>query len=285
MAQLPPAGWYQDPSGAPTKRWWTGTEWAATGPARPARRTPRALILGGIGVLIFALIASASAGVGGFISTVGLAAVVVGVVGLVRNGVRALAVRSRTIAGIVLGAGVVGLLVGGSVSGTSGPRGPEATEPRRMVGSSEVGAAPTPEVVRTVEEVTETVLFERVTVEDPSVAQGTSTVTTPGSDGVRTIRYVVTYTDGIETARRVLSDEITVAAVNEVTTIGTMAPRSFAPAPTACDPNYDPCVPIASDVDCAGGSGNGPAYVSGPVRVIGRDVYGLDSNGDGYGCE
>lgn len=54
----------------------------------------------------------------------------------------------------------------------------------------------------------------------------------------------------------------------------------------SCDPNYDwACVPIASDVDCAGGSGNGPAYVQGPVLVIGRDVYGLDRNGDGYGCE
>lgn len=52
-----------------------------------------------------------------------------------------------------------------------------------------------------------------------------------------------------------------------------------------CDPNYTPCVPVASDVDCAAGSGNGPAYVRGPVRVIGRDVYGLDRDGDGVGCE
>lgn len=52
-----------------------------------------------------------------------------------------------------------------------------------------------------------------------------------------------------------------------------------------CDPNYSGCVPIASDVDCAGGSGNGPAYVEGPVRVIGRDIYGLDADGDGIGCE
>lgn len=52
-----------------------------------------------------------------------------------------------------------------------------------------------------------------------------------------------------------------------------------------CDPNYDPCVPIASDVDCAGGSGNGPAYVRGPVTVIGTDIYGLDRDGDGIGCE
>ncbi|TNY31687.1 hypothetical protein FHY64_14845 [Pelagovum pacificum] len=54
----------------------------------------------------------------------------------------------------------------------------------------------------------------------------------------------------------------------------------------ACDPNYSgACVPIASDVDCAGGSGNGPAYVRGPVYVIGRDIYDLDRNNDGVGCE
>lgn len=57
------------------------------------------------------------------------------------------------------------------------------------------------------------------------------------------------------------------------------------PAQENCDPNYTPCVPIASDVDCAGGSGNGPAYVRGPVRVIGRDVYQLDRDGDGIACE
>ncbi|WBU65198.1 hypothetical protein [Paracoccus aerodenitrificans] len=49
-----------------------------------------------------------------------------------------------------------------------------------------------------------------------------------------------------------------------------------------CDPNYEgACVPVASDVDCAGGSGNGPAYVRGPVYVVGRDVYDLDRDGDG----
>lgn len=52
-----------------------------------------------------------------------------------------------------------------------------------------------------------------------------------------------------------------------------------------CDPNYSPCVPIASDVDCAGGGGNGPAYVRGPIRVIGTDIYGLDRDGNGIACE
>ncbi|MDU8926528.1 hypothetical protein RXV86_03935 [Alisedimentitalea sp. MJ-SS2] len=55
---------------------------------------------------------------------------------------------------------------------------------------------------------------------------------------------------------------------------------------TGCDPNYSgACVPIASDVDCAGGNGNGPAYVEGPVKVVGEDIYGLDADGNGIGCE
>ncbi|MGO4245686.1 hypothetical protein AB4Y87_00605 [Paenarthrobacter sp. RAF54_2] len=62
-----------------------------------------------------------------------------------------------------------------------------------------------------------------------------------------------------------------------------------APAPrvqSGCDPNYaGACVPIASDVDCAGGKGNGPAYVRGPVTVVGSDIYGLDNDHDGIGCE
>ncbi|BDX30614.1 hypothetical protein TUM20985_11610 [Mycobacterium antarcticum] len=64
-----------------------------------------------------------------------------------------------------------------------------------------------------------------------------------------------------------------------------LAPTASA-QPTSCDPNYSgACVPIASDVDCAGGSGNGPAYVSGPVTVVGDDIYDLDRDGNGTGCE
>lgn len=55
-----------------------------------------------------------------------------------------------------------------------------------------------------------------------------------------------------------------------------------APASSNCD--YDPCLPPASDYDCEGGGGDGPAY-TGYVRVIGSDPYGLDADGDGVGCE
>jgi hemolysin type calcium-binding protein len=52
-----------------------------------------------------------------------------------------------------------------------------------------------------------------------------------------------------------------------------------------CTAGYSPCIPTGSDVDCAGGTGNGPRYVDGPVYVTGSDPYGLDADGDGVGCE
>ncbi len=73
------------------------------------------------------------------------------------------------------------------------------------------------------------------------------------------------------------------------TTQPTTSARKTKVAQTAkqkCHSSYTgACVPLASDVDCAGGSGNGPKYVRGPVRVIGPDVYGLDRDRDGIGCE
>ena len=62
------------------------------------------------------------------------------------------------------------------------------------------------------------------------------------------------------------------------------APRAVQ-AESSCHPSYSGCLKAnASDYDCAGGSGNGP-YYTGTVRVIGPDVFGLDRDGDGWGCD
>ncbi len=54
---------------------------------------------------------------------------------------------------------------------------------------------------------------------------------------------------------------------------------------SSCHPSYSGCLDInASDYDCAGGTGNGPKY-TGPVRVVGPDVFDLDRDGNGQGCE
>jgi endonuclease YncB( thermonuclease family) len=58
-----------------------------------------------------------------------------------------------------------------------------------------------------------------------------------------------------------------------------------APRPPQDCQGYDPCLPPGPDVDCAGGAGNGPRYVHGPVYVTGADPYGLDGDGDGVACE
>jgi hypothetical protein len=64
-------------------------------------------------------------------------------------------------------------------------------------------------------------------------------------------------------------------------------PSRPAPTPSNCDPNYSgACLkPNVSDYDCAGGSGDGPYYVQGPITVVGDDHYGLDADGDGVACE
>lgn len=145
--------------------------------------------------------------------------------------------------------------------------------------------------VVTTKEVTETepIPFTSTTTSSAVLAKGTTKITTIGVDGVSTLTYKVTYTDGVETKKELVSKLTTTPPINQITTIGTyVAPvPSLQPvASSSCDPNYSgACVPIASDVDCAGGSGNGPAYVQGPVLVIGSDIYGLDRDGNGLGCE
>ena len=55
----------------------------------------------------------------------------------------------------------------------------------------------------------------------------------------------------------------------------------------SCHPSYQwECLKVGiGDYDCAGGSGNGPNYVVGPVKVVGYDEFDLDRDGDGIGCE
>ena len=137
------------------------------------------------------------------------------------------------------------------------------------------------------EVVTEPVAYQKTTVDDPNLLVGQQQVTTAGRDGERTLTYRVTVVEGQEKKRELVSDKVTKPPVAEVTSVGTGVKRE-APAPPAsnCDSNYaEACVPIAEDVDCAGGSGNGPAYLNEAARVVGSDVYGLDRDGDGWGCE
>lgn len=156
--------------------------------------------------------------------------------------------------------------------------------PSTVPSSAPLSVAPSPAAAPVVQvtTVTEqaTIRYGQRTVKDSSLAEGKRVVRTKGVNGARTLTYEVTTTDGVRTAKKLVTSAVTKQPVTQVVAVGTKKPQS-----SKCDPNYSGCVPIASDVDCAGGSGNGPAYVSGPIRVIGNDIYDLDRDGDGIACD
>ncbi|WP_239080483.1 G5 domain-containing protein [Paractinoplanes brasiliensis] len=200
-----------------------------------------------------------------------------------------------------------GVVVGGAFAGDDGSKtdrvadvgaigttaaGPQETEPPAETESDPATATaaetatatatsappPTAAVVKKNMTVDGTIPFKTRKVKDSNLAKGETRVREKGVAGVKTVTWEITYTDGEMTGRRVVKTVVKRQPVTEVVAVGTKRASK-------CDPNYSGCVPIASDVDCAGGSGNGPAYVRGPVTVIGDDIYDLDRDGDGVACD
>ena len=123
--------------------------------------------------------------------------------------------------------------------------------------------------------------FKKVSKKTDSLDKGTRQISVKGVDGVKTKWYRVTYEDGVEVDRTFIKSKVTKKPIKQVTLVGTHKEPS-----ANCDPNYEgECVPIEYDVDCSGGSGDGPGYVDGPVYVVGDDIYDLDRDGDGVGCD
>ena len=174
---------------------------------------------------------------------------------------------------------VGGLVVLGACGPDSAVRAPEASTAAPSSSSGGTGAEATPAVkTRTVTE-TRVIPFATRRVHDPNLAEGNTRTRVRGRTGVRRLVYQVTFTDGVPTTKKLIKQVVVRRPLTRVVAVGTKSVRR-------CDPNYSgACVPIASDVDCAGGSGNGPAYVRGPVRVVGTDIYDLDRDGDGTACD
>ncbi|MFF5100141.1 MULTISPECIES: hypothetical protein [Actinosynnema] len=117
-----------------------------------------------------------------------------------------------------------------------------------------------------------------------SQAGSVAPLSTTGSTAPRTTTTTATTTTTTTTFAAPVTTEELVPPVSLV--VPPLGGTAAAPANDGCHPNYaDACVPIADDVDCEGGSGNGPAYVRGPVRVVGDDVYDLDRDRDGIACD
>lgn len=314
-----PAGWYTDPSDPTIVRWWDGRQWtSAAAPVIQSRQSapaptappPRARSRRGLPVWAWVLIGAVALAVivllAPVVAPIALVVLITAAIGW-RNGTRTwLRLKSRRAAISATAAAAAVLLVSGGVSTAAlsqnnAPTSFTAATLESPESTTSDGAAVAPESVptpaptpshtptTTTTEVVETeaIAHGTKTVNDSSLAKGKTHVKTAGKDGVRELTYVVTLVDGKEVKRELVSKVVKVKPVTEVMAVGTkVAKKKEKKAASNCDPNYaDACVPIASDVDCAWGSGNGPAYLDGTARVVGTDIYDLDRDGDGLACE
>lgn len=305
-----PQGWYADPAHpAQQQRWWDGTQWtthtaplgqapaAAVAVAPVEAKSSRLKIILIVGAVVLAvLLLTRSLGI--IMVFAGLVLFFVAIYAIVRGSAKLFRVRSRGAAWAALGIAFVLMFVGTGANAALGGPGSDSTstgtpssdaKPFASAPTEKPTPSPKPTTFEEVEEST-VVPFERTTADDPQIDVGQTAITTAGVDGTKVTTYRVTYVDGVEVSREVVGEVVTVAPVNEATSNGTRQP---APAPVPlvqpaaqCHSSYaGVCVPIASDVDCEGGGGNGPAYVRGPLQVVGADVYDLDRDGDGIACD
>lgn len=318
MAQAD-AGWFDDGSGE--LRWWDGVRWttyyvdASTGavvdraPAPPTPSSGATATTGEssslslrVGIITLSVVVAVIWAIWGAAALLLVAGISVGAVGLyatLRGSFSRLRIQTRPVAVVVLVAGVVALSLGGALVATKPPALEVATFTDTNEGPTREAASPpastptpTPARKESIVEERAPIAYSSSTIEDPNLDAGLTVVATPGANGENVTRIRVVTEDGREVSREVIEEVIVSAPVNEVIAIGTLQPPPPppppppAPANDGCDPNYEgACVPIAPDVDCAGGSGNGPGYVDGPVWIVGSDIYDLDRDGDGIACD
>lgn len=188
--------------------------------------------------------------------------------------------KGISVVGKVVGITATALIGGTVVSAIASPAPTPSAEPAEIVEIVEDVKEPLIEIKTVTEEIS--AAFDTQTVEDSKTKKGETYIKTVGVPGVKTITYEVTFQDGIEKSRKIVSEAITKEPVKEVIAVGTyvyVAPEPVAKPSSNCDPNYTPCVPnVSYDLDCPD--------IGFSVTVIGYDKHGFDGNdNDGNGCE
>jgi hypothetical protein len=256
---------------------------------RSRRRIPVTTWVGAVGTILVALLGLASTGPWGMLVMVALVVLVTAVYGVLFRRTTWLRLpRKRSVAALGTGVAFLVLIGSGAAFGATHPVTETAPRPLPAVAAAPAShrpvstptptptrtssPMPTPTPVVTTRTVTETVaiLFTSTTVQSATAAKGTSAVTTAGANGVETKTWTVTSTDGVETGRTLVSDDVTTAPVAQVTTVGTyVAPPAPAPAPaatctngtyvnsagaTVCRPEVSSSAPSGATAKCGDGT-------------------------------
>lgn len=135
---------------------------------------------------------------------------------------------------LISGISVAGIIIAiGVLIGFSSPD-PQATSNQTTSKlSTDTSTSAEPKVETKTETSTRITPYETVYVDSNTLEKGKTEVTTTGVDGIETITYEVTYTNGIETNRKALKTETTQSPVSEVIVRGTYAPPKIATNPTS----------------------------------------------------
>ncbi|MEU4618868.1 G5 domain-containing protein [Actinoplanes sp. NPDC023801] len=130
-------------------------------------------------------------------------------------------------------------------------------------------AAAEPVVTTRTDVETRAVPFDTQVVRDPLMPRGTRQVRVAGSPGVRTLRYLVTMTDGRPTARRLLSSAVTRKPQNRVVALGSA--RKYVPEPV-CDEALGLCLPFGRTAVCPSDGSADPVTAPPPAAVPVRET-------------
>jgi hypothetical protein len=118
--------------------------------------------------------------------------------------------------------------------------------------------------------------------EDPAEVSAKTSTTLPDPTPVPEVPIAATPTLAPTTTGRAATPPRAPSVAAERAAPTTTRARAATPtttrpaAPAGCSPNYSGCLPITDDLNCT--------EVTGTVQVLGRDIYRLDGDGDGYAC-
>ncbi len=157
--------------------------------------------------------------------------------------------------GVIAGASILSIGIAGAASHpTVAPKPPE---PPPKVQSDKIEH----KTVTT----TEAIAFDTKTVDDPNLTAGTDQTQTEGANGVKTKTYDITLTNGAETNRTLVKEEVTTQPTTKVIAHGTyIAPAPVQNCPngtyvnsagnTVCSPYNAPSTPAGATAQCRDGT-------------------------------
>jgi hypothetical protein len=109
-------------------------------------------------------------------------------------------------------------------------------------------------------------------VRDPELPRGRKRIQTEGIPGEQTLRWLVTYSDGQPTERRLVDSQVTRQPQHRVVALGTR--RSKGDRPRECRPGSDHCFPIGRSATCPDQADQVPTESAAlPQNLLDADFY------------